>query len=182
MHGNLTGSKGLAGIADRQVQHVAATEKLLHGIESSQTFWAIEVDLAVLHDRRALAPEQSLVEPVAGNIPAPEQRVLVAGFAELAAILNHIVPSLGKLGDPGFGKGIHVVVADRQGHRERQAIDLAIEGSEIEHGLVVAILFEVGLIGDEWLKRLGNALLDHERLTIQALEADVGKRVGDSFA
>ena len=60
-------------------------------------------------------------------------------------------------------------------------MDLAVEGAEVEHRLVVAVLLEVRLLGDERLERLHDALLDQDALAIQSLEGNVRQALGDRF-
>ena len=47
---------------------------------------------------------------------------------------------------------------------------------------MIAVFGEVFFLEDERLKRLGDALFDQDRLTVQTLHGDVRQRAGDSLA
>ena len=47
-------------------------------------------------------------------------------------------------------------------------MDLAAERAQIEHRLVVPVLGEIRFLGDKRLQRLGDTLLDEDRLAVEA--------------
>lgn len=152
VHADLPGREGLAGIGIGIVLHLAAVEDALHGLEALQAGLVVEVEAAVLDGGLALAPQQRLQEPVAGDVPVPEDRLVIGVGVDLLADLDDAVPGLGYLFDAGFLQDVHVVVADGRGDREGQAVDLAVEGGEIQHGFVIAILLEIRFLFDEGLQ------------------------------
>ena len=54
-------------------------------------------------------------------------------------------------------------------------MDRTVERAKIKHGLVVAILGEIRFRRDERFQRAGDALIDQNGLTVQALQGHVGQ-------
>ncbi|MPL73042.1 hypothetical protein SDC9_18835 [bioreactor metagenome] len=181
-HAKLARRELFRGIGAREVLHPAVAEDRLRRLERLQPLGIVHVQLAVLDHRHALAPHRRLQQPVARDVPVPEQRILPARRPDRPAGVDHLIPALRHRLDPGRAQDVHVVKADRGRDRERQTIDLPAEGRELEHRLVIARRVEAGLGGDIGIERFCDAALDQDRLPVQCLEGHVRQGVRNRLA
>ena len=151
-------------------------------LKRCQRLWAVQRDTAIFDNRTVLRPQERLHKPIAGDVPTPEDRVVDAIGLHGLASRDYVVPCLGQLFDAARAQDVHVVIANRQRDRERQAIDFIVEGRQRQHSLMIAVFLEISFLRDEGLKRLGDVFLNQRLLAVQTLHGDVGQVARDRFA